>query len=191
MRTMAIACVVMFGSGCSLLFQEHLPSGYAYRSEPRCSTSSGWEVLDFVFSTIDGVIAVGAATAKPPEGEVAALNAIEGALFLISAMTGHSWRNECQHARDEYDRRQSAAQPAADGWFCASSPSAIGASLCSSGRADCERARGVAASAIHDIGSCAPAATVWCFAIGRCAISEASCNAQSAAIGGGVACERR
>lgn len=51
---MAVALQV----GCSWLFQDTLPDRYSGRSEPACTTGSGWAVVDTVFAAANGLSAL-------------------------------------------------------------------------------------------------------------------------------------
>lgn len=76
---------------------------------------------------------------------------------------------------------QPAQPPAPRGYFCASSPSAVAAGLCTREKSDCVRARDAALALITDMTECALVETAQCFDANgaqRCSPSVEACDAQ-------------
>lgn len=103
-------------SGCALLFQESLSANYSPRkSEPYCSTSAGWPIVDMVFGASNAALAIGAAGIEPETSgyeevdqeantrrTAYIVSGVAGALIHgISAATGFGWANECKEAREK------------------------------------------------------------------------------------------
>jgi len=95
---------VMVLSGCAIMMQEHLPSLYDGRSEPRCSASRGWAWFDGVNFALDGAfVALEATRTDRPSSELIALFVGSAVLDGVSALVGRGWAAECESARAEYD----------------------------------------------------------------------------------------
>lgn len=100
--------VVLVLSGCAWLFQEHLPSGYeghGGRTEPDCSSTSGWGFVDGVVavSSVAGVIF--AATNADQENQALYIGSNVGTLVLsaASAITGVGWSSDCRRAKSNWE----------------------------------------------------------------------------------------
>lgn len=113
MRTIRVGlalAVLITTSGCTWLFQDSLRGGYeSYerRSEPNCSTTFGWTLLDTGF----GLLGVGQLGAGLSGESVAGLSPAElslsGLVDIVihgaSAITGLVWRSECEHAYRDWE----------------------------------------------------------------------------------------
>jgi len=93
-------------SGCAWLFQEHLPSGYqGGKSEPDCSSSSGWGFADGVLAVASGIGAL--AYAADSTNEDQAVYVISNVATLVihtaSAFTGLGWSSDCRKAKADWD----------------------------------------------------------------------------------------
>jgi hypothetical protein len=113
LRRMVVTAVMLAGmtgaTGCSWLFQDRLRGGfnnYTGQSEPRCSTSKGWPVVDGLFGGLHVLSTVLVATSEEPvENRDAILlgNVLWAVVHTASAITGASWASDCQRAYDEWD----------------------------------------------------------------------------------------
>lgn len=116
-RATGLAVALAVGtSGCSWLFQERLPGGYAaYNSStvPRCTRTRAWAGLDtlFAISSIVGGIAASQEEVLENGSVITKTNAapiLGGILGLIvhggSAISGFGWASDCSQAFDAYDR---------------------------------------------------------------------------------------
>ncbi len=192
--TRSIAMLVALAlPGCAFLFQEHVSSEYAYHSEPRCTTSPGWYVLDGLMAAGDAAILfVDDRSAKTLGPAVFATALVSGLIHFGSMVHGYRWADECDGARREYDLRYAPPQPGNRissghlpvvhvGFFCASSPTAATASMCKRNESTCEHDRAAALTATPDIGACELADVAYCFDVGdaiRCSGTTAACAAQ-------------
>lgn len=104
-RPMRIAVgVLCLGlSGCSFLFQNHLPSEYSGQSEPFCSDSKALPVLDLLFMTSNALTALNVASLGVSDtGAAVAIGVGAAVAYGASAITGFHWAGECRDARQAY-----------------------------------------------------------------------------------------
>jgi hypothetical protein len=107
----AVAALALCG-GCAWAFQSRLPDPHSPNSEPVCSTTAGWAVLDIIFAVGAG-IAFDQALSKSgtddlsPEALGAAIDLV---IHVSSAGTGLQWAGECERAKSEW---RSLGMPAA------------------------------------------------------------------------------
>lgn len=184
-----VVLVMLWCTGCALTFQDHLPSDYAGQTEPRCSTSNAWWIVDALVAVGDVALVGAEASSRNPDSLIIGTDVAEGLLSILSAAVGRGWVTECHEAqaaydaaqlreRDEaearrlrYELRQQEAGPARAGprpspprgFFCAASATNPAVSTCARERADCEQARDDIATGAADIGACALVETAWCF----------------------------
>lgn len=184
-----VMVVMLWCTGCALTFQDHLPSAYAGQTEPRCSTSNAWWILDALLAIGDVALVGVEASSRNPDSLLIGTDVAEGLLSIASAAVGHGWISDCRDAQDAYDATQlrereeaearrlryelrqgeAAPVPAARrpapprGFFCAGSPTSLTASTCARERADCEQGRDDLAVGAADISACALVETAWCF----------------------------
>lgn len=133
----------------------------------------------------------------------------------ISASTGFGWTSECsaankqwdarqieqdEHVRDvkareareahqealRYDRAAERETSHPRGFYCSDSATVATAGFCTREKADCERTRGVAESAVPDLSSCQLVESAFCFTAtpddARCAPTLAACESQQARV---------
>jgi hypothetical protein len=114
-RLALVAALSLGSSGCSWVFQEHLPSDYqAGRREPRCSTSGGWQTLDVIFAGINGATAIAelAAPSRTDTDSALLIGSIAWTVIhLASFGSGHVWSNDCEEALRKYDHEPGEAPP--------------------------------------------------------------------------------
>jgi hypothetical protein len=178
-KTPIAAVLVVCLSGCSLAFMEKLPSDYDGKSQPRCTSGKGLIYLDGFFATVDIVANLILLQHQSDTGEdmmlPIAINAADGILHSLSAMSGESWVKKCRAAQDAYAARgageDGVRRPSRElldedrVFFCTSSPidTAIGA--CNRDVATCEESQRRLVAAGHDVGPCNPAPGALCFAV--------------------------
>lgn len=202
MRTRILSLTVCAAlGGCSLIFQNHLPSEYAGESEPFCSDSKGWAIVDVIFMALN---AVGAVAAANEGGENAGLIVIGDAGFALlhaaSAVRGNHWANECRDAKNDYyatphgdpdaelrafkqqhtkdiqvEPSQPSVPPPPRGFFCSSSPANAAVAFCVREKSECQRTHDVTLAAVPDLSACALTETAWC-AGDRCVPTEEGCK---------------
>jgi hypothetical protein len=186
--------LVAHAGGCAWLFQDSLPSGYSAstaRAEPRCSTGSGWVVLDGVFAGLSAVSAISAAgdDTNPYQSAYVLSGAAWAIVHTASAISGSRWAGECRKAIAEWNaaepepeperpvqrepRRleraeppQAAPAPSLRGFYCASSPSTIAAAVCTREKAACLDGRASILGAVPDLSACTLVETTFCFDAG-------------------------
>lgn len=107
-RVVVLFVVVSQLAGCAWLFQDKLAGGYdGYRgrSEPRCSTSNGWAVVDGVFAGLSVVSAIAASGDETdPNAGVYVVSGIAWAIIHgASALSGTRWASDCQRAYADWN----------------------------------------------------------------------------------------
>ncbi len=95
-------------AGCAWVFQDHLTDGdrhYRGRSEPRCSPTAGWGIVDGVFASLNAVSALVAVSDETtPYREAYILSGIGWTvLHLASAVTASGWASDCRRSIAEYN----------------------------------------------------------------------------------------
>lgn len=201
-----VAGVLCLGlTGCSWIFQQHLPSEYAGHSEPFCTDSKAWPTIDLVFMGLNAVGAVLAATGEGPATGTAYVigDAAFAVVHLASSMTGNRWARECRQARRDYYeggptmgdearlrefkkqhaadiRTEQPATPQPRGFFCASSSANAAASFCVRDKPQCEAIRENTAPTVADLAPCTLTEIAWC-AGHRCAPSADVCAQRTGA----------
>ena len=102
-KLVAGAATLLLVNSCSWIFMEHVSSDYDGRSEPRCTATRGWALLDGVGLLVD-LLAIGfEASQQNPSGGQIALNAADGGFALASMLTGLHWASTCDDARELFD----------------------------------------------------------------------------------------
>lgn len=94
--------------GCAWMFQDHLTDGdrhYRGRSEPRCSTTAGWGIVDGVFASVNAISALVAVSDETtPYREAYIVSGIGWTvLHLASAVTASGWASDCRRSIAEYN----------------------------------------------------------------------------------------
>jgi hypothetical protein len=179
-------------TGCSWIFQPHLPSDYNRHDAPDCSSSGGYAVFDFIDVALDAVLIMVANQQGTLSGGQFALNVADAVVFGASAITGLSWAHECSDAKarwaaeeDETGPRQNRevvvptpriALPQSRGFFCASSAAAVDG-FCTKTRDACAEARDIAVTVAPDLSACTPTEAAWCYG-DRCSPTDAGCAAR-------------
>ena len=143
-------------SGCSFLFQDTLPNNYKGATEPECSDSVGWPVVDTIFasSAVVGVLTIPGTLTEEDRTVAVAGNVGDLLLFGASAAIGYAHASSCSRAQREWEE----------------SPGGI------SDRADRDRARAVKAAGDNPHGDPTLASSFWCGAHGACWTEEAECG---------------
>jgi len=194
--------VVVLACGCSATITRVDPKWDGI-SDPVCGTSYAPVAVDAIVSGGGLGLAWAASEDKTSSMDgtraVILLGAALAVLFGISGIAGEESVHSCRTAKTAWkttsaalaakaaadEKRAQVTAPAAQavprGWFCSSSPTVRGASLCARDRSECERARGAAMGGVPDLEACTLLEIAWCFERDRCAPTEAACTAQRAA----------
>jgi len=106
MRHLAVALCLT--SGCAWIFQSKPEDTYAPNTQPQCSDSSGWAVVDGVFAVLNAgaVIAVASDDTVSDDTKTGYVlgGVAEMLLHLASAGSGVSWASKCREAKAEWAR---------------------------------------------------------------------------------------
>jgi hypothetical protein len=190
--------------------------GYDGTSEPRCDDGSGLAIVDLVIGALSFAAIAADSSGGALAGDILIGTLFTGSMLSGFSWSHEcenayvDWRErkaerkrerqrEAADEEHEVARRERERLKSVDvheielrGFFCASSPGNTDASVCDRKKTACAAARDALAVAVTDITQCTLVETAWCFAVevggsnGRCAVSEASCNAQRVAAGGDV-----
>lgn len=194
-----VVAMCVFCSSCAWLFQDHLPSEYSGRSEPMCSTSNGWALVDGIFATLNLIGIVGAATDEQASDEEKSAYIVGGVLggiiHVASAGTGVGWATDCKNARVAFDNKDGTVRrevttepieapraapivvPAPRGYFCSLSAANLAAGFCVRDKGDCERTRDVSIAALPDLTQCGLVEAAWCVS-DLCFPTQEACDAR-------------
>lgn len=101
MRTILIP-LALLSSGCALLLQDQLPTGYDGTTKPTdCDEVSGTGIADIVFgaANIVGIAYSASATDDTEQLAGVTLNAVELFIHAVSAGAGFKWASNCREAK--------------------------------------------------------------------------------------------
>lgn len=101
-----VACAFAL-AGCSWIAQKKLDSDWDSNSQPICSDSRAFAVIDGTLASLNAVGAVAIGVSAPRSGQTVAIvsAAIDAVIFGASAVTGIGWSADCSDAREEWRQR--------------------------------------------------------------------------------------
>lgn len=102
-----IALLLTLLSGCSWVFVSPVPVSYDDRTPPECDTGMAPVVLDILATAFDAASIAALNLGDVSQGDrIAGIigASASGIAFLLSAITGVRWTDECRRARQSHSR---------------------------------------------------------------------------------------
>lgn len=101
-------------TGCAWLFQDRLHgglSGYRGDSEPHCSTSEGWALVDGAFAGLNiiGVLEASSDDTIANRDAIMTGGVLWTVVHLASAITGFTWASSCRKAYKQWNEESGGA----------------------------------------------------------------------------------
>lgn len=167
----AIWVAALLSTGCAALFQDRLKGEYDGRSEPQCSTSSGWAIVDGALVALSiAAVALSAddqSLTEEQRGEIMLSGLLNGVVHGASAAMGLSWAGDCREAYADWNRSPPGIEQSderddpkkAEAFWCGRG------NRCTTEESTCP-------------GSCTPIERAWCMPTSRgflCAGDRGSC----------------